>query len=47
MGWDYYVYASQPLFFLDAVKQFLKEEQQAKMKAYKESEMKMKMSRRR
>lgn len=40
MGWDYYTYMSQPTFFLEAVKDFMVEEQKAKLKAMKESERK-------
>lgn len=40
MGWDYYTYMSQPLFFLESVKDFLAKEQKEKMKIYKEHQMK-------
>lgn len=40
MGWDYYTYMSQPLFFLEGVKDFLVKEQKAKVKALKEHKMK-------
>lgn len=40
MGWDYYTYMSQPLFFIESVKDFLLEEQKAKLKAIKEQNRK-------
>mgnify|MGYP001605581662 CR=1 FL=1 len=40
MSWDYYTYVAQPVFFLEAVKQFLVDEQRAKMKVFKESQRK-------
>jgi len=38
MGWDYYMYMSQPTFFLEAVKDFLVKEQKAKMDAIKKAQ---------
>lgn len=40
MGWDYYTYMSQPVFFLEAVKDFMIKEQKAKIKALKEANRK-------
>jgi hypothetical protein len=38
MGWDYYTYVAQPVFFLEAVKDFLVKEQRAKLEALKQQQ---------
>lgn len=38
MGWDYYTYMVQPIFFVEAVKDFLIRERKAELKAIQNRE---------
>ena len=37
MGWDYYTYMSQPVFFVDAVRDFLAAQQKAMLEEIKKN----------
>lgn len=44
MGWDYYTYVAQPVFFVEAVKDFMLREIKAREKAVKDSKRDAKLS---